>query len=283
MNSLLRASLSNNACRCAVAVVVLFSSASLYAGIIDSTGLLTVGSNNTLRSYRFDGTPLATLQISGLNGVAEGVSVLGNRIFVGMVSTNGAFLPKLVEVNPTTGGAISIFDTISPQITALGDDGTNLLLLDSVNVWNVYTYTPSGAFVSKVAIDRNSPLNFQMEGIDGDGQSLFVSTAQGHQPIVTNTSAGVFASQFNTNMEPLSSYIGGLAYNPTDDTLWVAGNSEFRHFSRSGTLLSAPNTGAGNTNVTGLEIIHGSIPEPATYVLLISAAAGWCLRRRRTT
>jgi hypothetical protein len=269
----------------AVAMLGLSASANLYAGIIDSAGLLTVSGNNSLRSYRFDGTPMNTLQITGLSpalsatGVAQGVSVLGSRLFVGMVSTNGSFMPKIVEINPNTGVTVSILDTISPQITALGDDGTNLLFLDSVNVWNVYTYSPNGAFVSKVAIDRNSPFNFQMEGIDGDGQSLFMSTAQVHQPIVTNTSAGIFASQFNTNMEPLSSYIGGLAYNPSDDTLWVAGTSEFRHFTRSGTLLSAPNTGAGNANVTGLEVIHSSVPEPGTLVLLIPALAGWPVRR----
>ena len=252
----------------AVAMLGLFASANVYAAIIDTAGLLTVSGNNTLRSYKFDGTAVSTLQINGLSpalsatGVAQGVSVLGSRLFVGMVSTNGSFLPKVVEVNPTTGAAISTFDTVPPSVTALGDDGTNLLLLDSVNAWNVYKYTPGGTFVSQTAINRNSPFNFQMEGIDGDGQSLFMSTAQVHQPIVTNTSAGVFESQFNTNMEPLSSYIGGLGYNPTDDTLWVAGNSEFRRFTRSGMLLSAPNTGAGNTNVTGLEVIHGSVPSP---------------------
>ena len=266
----------------AFAALVISSSVTLHAGIIDSAGLLTVTSGNGLRSYTFTGALQQTLAITGVppTGTAQGVSVINNHIFTSFVSTNGSFTPKIAEINPVTGAVLSLLNTATPQITALGDDGTNLLLLDSVNTWDVYTYATGGAFVSKVAIDRNSPFNFQMDGIDGDGQSLFVSTAQVHQPIVTNTTAGVFLSQFDTNMEQLSSYIGGLAHDPSDDTLWVAGNSEFRHFSRSGTLLSVANTGEGNTSVTGLEVIPASVPEPSTFILAVFGLSFVVWRRR---
>lgn len=112
------------------------------------------------------------------------------------------------------------------------------------------------------------------------------------QPVITNTTAGVYVSDFNTNMLPLVSFIGGLAYDRNDGTLWIAGNSEFRHFSQSGTLLSFANTGQGNTGVTGLEVIARSplpftaVPEPATIVIwsvlgTCGIAIGW--RRRPTT
>ncbi|MFN0196097.1 MAG: PEP-CTERM sorting domain-containing protein [Planctomycetaceae bacterium] len=282
----------------AVAVLVIFFSATLHASIIDSGDLLTVSSSRTLKSYTFDGTLIATLPITGLplggiSGQPQGVSVIDNRLFIGLVSASNLYSPKIVEVNPTTGGVISTLDTVAPHLTALGDDGTNLLLLDSVPTtpWQVYTYSTSGTLVSQTSMDRHFPLNFQGEGIDSDGTSIFMSgqtaTYPG-QPVITNTTAGLYMSDFNTNMLPLVSFIGGLAYDQNDDTLWIAGNSEFRQFSRTGTLLSVVNTGLGNDGVTGLEIISPSIlesvPEPSSLVLLGIGTASLsvvAIRRRR--
>ena len=91
--------------------------------------------------------PQQTLAITGLpgTGVPQGVSVLNNRVFIGLVSTIGIFTPKIVEVDPNTGAVLAIMNTVTPQITTLGDDGTNLLILNSSGTWDVYTYTTAGA------------------------------------------------------------------------------------------------------------------------------------------
>jgi hypothetical protein len=253
-----------------------------------------------LRSYTFNGTLQQTLAINLSSqplaiqlGTPQGVAVINNRLFIGLVSSNALFTPKIVELNPLNGAVLNLINTATPQITALGDDGTNLLLLNSVPTtpWQMYTYNTSGVLQSQTSMDRHFPLNFQGEGIDSDGQSVFMSgqvaTYPG-QPVITNTTAGVYVSDFGTNMLPLVSFIGGLAYDHNDDSLWIAGNSEFRQFSRSGTLLDAVNTGLGNTGVTGLEVIApasvAAVPEPASLGMCSIAALG-CLvgacRRRK--
>jgi hypothetical protein len=213
------------------------------------------------------------------------VAVIGSRLFIGLVSSSALYTPKIVELNPTTGAVITIHDTIAPHLTALGDDGANLLLLDSVPTtpWQVYAYDTSGALVNQLSVDRHFPLNFQGEGIDSDGPSIFMSgqiAPYPGQPVITNTSAGVYVNDFSTNMLPLVSFIGGLAYDRSDDTLWIAGNSEFRQFTQAGVLLSAVNTGLGNTGVTGLEVIAraptGVVPEP-TAIIVWSTLGGSAL------
>ncbi len=262
----------------AALVSLTFACGPLHASIINSGDLLTVSSGKVLNTYTYAGALQQTLPINfnpvglGFEGSPQGVAVIGNRLFIGMVSPNASFTPKILEINPTTGAVISVMNTATAQLTALGDDGTNLLLLNSqINApgddWQVYTYTTAGALVGQVGVSRNSASNFQGEGIDSDGASIFLSTTNAPQYVVTDTMAGAFQSTFNTNMFPLVSYIGGLAYDPNDDTLWVAGNSEFRHFTRSGTLLSAPNTGLGNSSVTGLEVI--AVPEPSAFALVM--------------
>jgi hypothetical protein len=262
------------------AAAVIACDTDLDAGIITSGDLLTVSSDGKLRSYTFSGALQQTLSItgfpiSGISASPQGVSVIDNRLFVGLVSSNALYGPKILEVSPNTGAVINTMDTIAPHLTALGDDGTNLLLLDSVPTtpWQMYTYNTSGGLASQTSMDRHFPLNFQGEGIDGDGTSVFMSgqiAPYPGQPVITNTAAGVYVSDFNTSMLPLTSFIGGLAYDWNDDTIWIAGNSEFRQFSRSGSLLSVALTGQGNTGVTGLEVISprvSAVPEPSTFVL----------------
>ncbi len=285
----------------AIAALLMTTAAdNLHAGIINSGDLLTVSSDGTLRSYTFGGALQQTLAITGFppalpNRSAQGVAVINGHLYIGLIKTTGSQLPKIVEVNPATGAVISIMDTAATYLTALGDDGTNLLLLDSVPTtpWQVYTYNTTGGLVTQTSVDRHFPLNFQGEGIDGDGKSIFMSgqvaTYPG-QPVITNTAAGTYISDFSTGMLPLVSFIGGLAYNPNDETLWIAGNSEFRQFSRTGTLLSVADTGPDNTGVTGLEVIAptsvAAVPEPASFAMwsvgALGCVVGACTRRKAT-
>ncbi|MEX0727184.1 MAG: hypothetical protein WD065_13005, partial [Planctomycetaceae bacterium] len=148
MNSSFTKCLKSSRFAAMASVLMIIGSSTSDAGMIIHSGdLLTVSTDNHLRSYTFAGEPKETLEITGLsellaaNGTAQGVSVLNGKLFVGMVSTIGSFAPTIVEVDPDTGAAINEYATTAPIITALGDDGTNLLLLDSVNTWDVYTYT----------------------------------------------------------------------------------------------------------------------------------------------
>jgi hypothetical protein len=262
----------------AALVSLVFACGTLHASIIDSGDLLTVNSSRILNTFTYAGVPQQTLPINfnpvglGFEGSPQGVAVIGNRLFIGMVSPNASFTPKILEINPDTGAVMSVMNTATANLTALGDDGTNLLLLNSLinapgDDWQVYTYSTAGALLGQTGVSRNSANNFQGEGIDSDGSSIFLSDTNAPQFVITDSMAGAFQSTFNTNMQPLVSFIGGLAYDRNDDTLWVAGNSEFRHFTRTGTLLSAPNTGLGNSSFTGLEVI--GVPEPSALALMM--------------
>ena len=276
----------------ALVSLLTFACGSLHASIIDSGDLLTVNSSRILNTYTYAGVPQQTLPINfapvglGFEGSPQGVAVIGNRLFIGMVSPNASFTPKILEINPNTGAVVSVMNTATPQLTALGDDGTNLLLLNSLivlpgDLWQVYTYNTAGALLAQTGVSRNSPNNFQGEGIDSDGSSIFLSDTNAPQNVITDSMAGAFQSTFSTGMLPILNFIGGLAHDPNDDTLWVAGNSEFRHFTRTGTLLGAPNTGLGNSSWTGLEVI--AIPEPSAFALITAGLllAKSTARRRR--
>src|SRR5688572_26391978 len=276
----------------AALVSLTFACGSLHASIIDSGDLLTVNSSRILNTYTYGGVPQQTLPIDfnpvggAFQGSPQGVAVIGSRLFIGMVSPNASFTPKILEINPNNGAVISVMNTATANLTGMGDDGTNLLLLNSQinapgDAWQVYTYSTAGALLGQTGVSRNSPNNFQGEGIDSDGSSIFLSDTNAPQNVITDSMAGAFQSTFNTNMFPLVSYIGALAHDPNDDTLWVAGNSEFRHFTRTGTLLSAPNTGLGNSSWTGLEVI--AVPEPSAFALIMFGllSARSTARRRR--
>src|SRR5262249_1086339 len=93
------------------------------AGLLDPGALLAVTNTNVLQRFSFDGVNLQNLPITGLQAtsVAEGVAVINNRLFVGVVSQSGQFTPRIAEINPATGAVIHTLSTSLPHMTALGD------------------------------------------------------------------------------------------------------------------------------------------------------------------
>ncbi|PYT23174.1 MAG: hypothetical protein DMG58_28570 [Acidobacteria bacterium] len=80
----------------------------------------------------------------------------------------------------------------------------------------------------------------------------------------------------------IDSYIGGLGYDPSTDTLWAGGEdrSGFKvtHYSRTGTdLLHFSASVFGD----GMEFIPAAVPEPGTFGLMALFLAGAALRFRK--
>jgi hypothetical protein len=266
---------------CAAAVCPLWLANASQASVISGDGLLVSTTTNVLTRFSFAGVPQETVAITGLpaTGVPLGVAVVSNRLFVGVVSPIALFVPSIAEINPVTGAVMSFTNTIVPILTSLGDDGTNLLLLNSNADFDAYRYSTSSTFVSKLVMTRPFVGNIQANGIDSDGTSIFTAFACGNpypvQPIVTNNATtGAADTYFATNLDP-NDPIRGLGYSETDDTFWVGTANIFRQYSRAGSLL---NTIPGTSTITGLEVL---VPEPSSFALAFVAMATTVASRRK--
>jgi DNA-binding beta-propeller fold protein YncE len=75
---------------------------------------------------------------------------------------------------------------------------------------------------------------------------------------------------------------GGLGYDPVTDSLWVGDNTVVRNMSLGGAVLDSfarPQVGGF---VDGLEFIPAAVPEPGALSLLLLAAPGLLLVKRRS-
>jgi hypothetical protein len=90
---------------------------------------------------------------------------------------------------------------------------------------------------------------------------------------------GNFTVTFAVTLNVLGDYNGDGVVNVADYVLWrkspdTYGGNPAGYNTWRANFGGPPGSGAGG-------IVNGAVPEPATLVLLIFAAAGWCLSRRR--
>jgi DNA-binding beta-propeller fold protein YncE len=221
------------------------------------------------------------------NGIA--VDLTGNALYFGDENL-------LQKANLTTHANIGSSITQTPS-GSLPEDMTFDTNLNRIWRTDAFSQTVSRINPATNAVEFSftvsSSLLNQPVGIAFDGTNLWVGGILNLR-IEKFTTAGVdtgvgftLGSNFVANGN-LPSEAGGLAYDPTDNTLYIGNWNRVYHYSLTGTQLGFFNTPAfsGNRFVDGLEFEPASaiIPEPSSAVpagISVLAGLGYAWRRRR--
>ncbi|MGQ0637709.1 MAG: hypothetical protein ACT4QC_24290 [Planctomycetaceae bacterium] len=236
------------------------------AGIVSSGGVVGIVGTE-VRRYSFEGTLTDTLNVTGLSGVVQGLTVVGNRIFIAQVQANGNNFVS--ELNTTTGAVISSF-SMGPGgpgvggLQALGDNGTNLLAYFGAGL--LREITTAGALISSRTISNSG------QGIDGASNRIFLANTRNpttgfrEQKILEYDANGNLIDTITTGLPDTDLPLGamqGLGFDPVSNTLWVstglAGGQRIMQFSFDGTVLTTfPPVGPvfpGPYTLTGLDVV----------------------------
>lgn len=114
-------------------------------------------------------------------------------------------------------------------------------------------------------------------GVAFDGTHFWVSSF--NSGIVRQYDATGTATGFEfTPSRPQGGSVAGLAFDPTDDTLWLGSNGRIYHYDLSGALLGSFGLPDGRL-VDGLD--YEAVPEPSTALLLAAGLVGLGVARGR--
>jgi hypothetical protein len=251
--------------------------AALHAGVIypnslwignDLSGTLpllnTDRSGNVLRQIN------APIQVSGI-----AIDIANNIIYTGGNFASAAITPRdLTNLVPGT--------PFTPVVDFQEDmtfDGSFIWRISSNRVLEKINPT-TGLLDSAFSIPTGTGGNIATLGIAWDGSGFWVSEHGVGGQIAKYTTNGTLiagtAFAFNSTLSP-----AGLAYDTTDNTLYIGTNGAVYHYSLTGTQLGSF-TLPGWGLVDGLEF-EGGVPEPSTSLLMLTGLAvlGIPIHRRR--
>jgi hypothetical protein len=206
---------------------------------------LWLGTDNTpnrpVLNVDQSGTELRRVDATEATGIA--IDVVTNRIYFG-TGDHGLITPRALN-DPATPLATLQTGTIFGEDMAF--DGAALWRAD-INARAIEKIDPStGATLFSVQM----PQGFAPLGIAWDGSTLWVSDFAPNGRVVQYTPGGVATGvQFTAPLDGKTA--GGLAFDPTDHTLWLGTDGAVVHITTGGTVLDSFLT-PDNRFVDGLE------------------------------
>lgn len=215
------------------------------------------------------GNELRRVDTTEATGIA--IDVAANRIYFG-VGTGGQITGR--DLNDPATPLV----TLNPG-TAFGED----LAFDGTSLWQV---EHNAEVIQKIDPSTgNVTFSFGLEsgfvplGLAWDGSNFWVSEFANDGRVVQYTPAGVATgNQFNA---PLGGKMaGGLAFDTTDNTLWIGTAEEVVHVKTDGTFLGS--FAAPGRFVDGLEFQGDAVPVGGA-VTGMSPTTGKVICRNLTT
>lgn len=231
--------------------LLLLITANAFADVVDTLWLGNDGWNSTVQEVRKDGTVVRSFTPGTITGIA--INPATNTLYLGQHSESGN--PSRIQLRDLT--TLASMGTLSQSPgPAWGEDlafdGTNLYRADyyGSNVWKIDTST--GAATSLIA-GLSGPV-----GVAWDGTHLWVSEI-GTLRVARYTAAGslVAGSEFTPSLDA-GDRAGGLAFDTSDNTLWLGSDQTVYHLAVSGSVLGSFEATA--VLVDGLEFQAAALP-----------------------
>lgn len=233
--------------------------------------------NTTILQTTTTGTVLQSIAAGNITGIA--IDPVANELFLSS-RTSAIGVRDLTTLAVTgsipSGGSDANYED-------LAWDGTSLYR-GGFNSDRVYKIDRSTGAESIFVSDFNGVVG---AAFDSSDNTLWVTSFQLGELRHYDSMGIQLGSAISLSGVLGSNRAGGLAYDPTDDTLWLGGDERVHHISKTGTSLGFFNTpefgaAAGQRFVDGLE---WQVPEPSSAVLyclsLLAIAAGAARKGRR--
>jgi hypothetical protein len=235
-----------------------------------------------LQEFDLDGNLLKSITApNGING--RGVVQVGDVLYYTSADTNGVYAYNFVT-DTDLGTVFSVSG--ASGLATMAFDGTNFYIGDYSGTNNVYKYAPDGTLLDTIALSQCSGFCDGLEFANNTLISNEFDGCCGVTPVlydVYDLNGNLITPGFLSNDLPST----GIAFDGTNYYLSNVFNGSISVYDSSGAFVRTFTLNGGFGDVEDISvnyaIVLGTVPEPATWSLMLAAfgALGLMVRRRK--